>query len=659
MLRHIDWGGSNPEILILLPEKDLKRTEIATYYLSTLNKDYQLGPAKVLAVSLAHNEQGKAPVKLIRQHLEQIKKIVDHKKIKRILCCDGAYFKVLAKVTKVEPHYGYPMPTIWDNVAVFASINYKQMYFNPALKSKLEMSLKALGFHATTQHGLFTQNVIRQASYPQHGSEILTALTELGQVPILSCDIETTGLQVGIDKIRSIAFGINDHTGVAFAVTPQAQGLLRKFFEDYQGRLIFHNATFDTKMLIRNIFMRDELDYQNMLVGLHKLHARLDDTRIMAYLCTNSTAGNNLSLKELAFEHTGNYALEDVQDEQDINKLLEYNMMDVCATWYVYNKFIKEIQKEHSRIYHGLFQPALKVLTQMELVGMPIDIGRIEDTEKELNAIRQSHLDAILMDPLVIQFTKRLKQDAAVQANKKLKKLRKTAKDFADLQFNPGSPKQMRMLLFEYLELPTQNKTKTGLYSTDASTIEALLLITKNPAIRNLLTHIHELSEVEKITSTFIPAFKNKSVWKGADKYLMGNFNLGGTKSGRLSSSDPNLTNIPSTGTKYAKAVKKCFRAPVGKLSENWVMVSCDFASLEDRISALQTKDENKLAVYTQGYDGHCLRAFAYFGKHMPDITQEVAKTDLPGKFFKVTHDDGTEEYLHENHPRLAELQSR
>jgi DNA polymerase I len=121
--------------------------------------------------------------------------------------------------------------------------------------------------------------------------------------------------------------------------------------------------------------------------------------------------------------------------------------------------------------------------------------------------------------------------------------------------------------------------------------------------------------EADKILGTFIKAFEENSIEKAGWHYLHGNFNLGGTVSGRLSSSGPNLQNIPSTRSSYAKPIKKCFEAPPG-----WLFMGADFASLEDRISALTTKDPNKLKVYTDGYDGHCLRAYGYFGDEMPDI---------------------------------------
>lgn len=125
-----------------------------------------------------------------------------------------------------------------------------------------------------------------------------------------------------------------------------------------------------------------------------------------------------------------------------------------------------------------------------------------------------------------------------------------------------------------------------------------------------------ELTAVSKILNTFYAAFHEYSILKSDNMhYLHGSQKLGGTISGRLSSSDPNMSNVPSSGTKYAKPVKQCFRAALG-----WLMVGADYNSLEDMISALTTRDPEKMKVYTDGYDGHCLRAYSYFSLDMPDI---------------------------------------
>jgi len=139
-----------------------------------------------------------------------------------------------------------------------------------------------------------------------------------------------------------------------------------------------------------------------------------------------------------------------------------------------------------------------------------------------------------------------------------------------------------------------------------------------------------ELADASKILGTFIKAFENYSINDGNGNYnLHGNFNLTGTKTGRMSSNSPNMQNLPS-GSAYGKLIKGCFTAPHG-----WVMCGADSASLEDRISALTTRDPNKLKVYTDGYDGHCLRAYSYFQHAMSDIIDTVTSINSIGSKYK------------------------
>jgi len=161
---------------------------------------------------------------------------------------------------------------------------------------------------------------------------------------------------------------------------------------------------------------------------------------------------------------------------------------------------------------------------------------------------------------------------------------------------------------------------------TSTTTTSGGLTHSKEEAIEiiKLLQSLIALGDVKILRNTFINAFQTKSIPKSDNRnYLHGNFNIGGTVSGRMSSNKPNLQNMPSTGTDYAKAFKDCFSAPDG-----WLMVGADFASLEDRIAALTTKDSQKLKLYTDGYDGHCLRAYAYFKEKMPDIRQLDPNTE-------------------------------
>jgi len=151
-----------------------------------------------------------------------------------------------------------------------------------------------------------------------------------------------------------------------------------------------------------------------------------------------------------------------------------------------------------------------------------------------------------------------------------------------------------------------------------------------------ILKALIELNKVSKILDSFLPVFLDKTIPKADKVWLHGNFNLGGTVSGRLSSNNPNMQNLPSTGSIYAKPVKQCFSAP-----DDWLIVGADFSSLEDRISALTTKDTNKLKVYLEGYDGHCLRAYYYFKDQMPDIDLNSVDSinSITSKYKKLRQD--------------------
>ena len=131
-----------------------------------------------------------------------------------------------------------------------------------------------------------------------------------------------------------------------------------------------------------------------------------------------------------------------------------------------------------------------------------------------------------------------------------------------------------------------------------------------------ILKALIELNKVGKILDSFIPVFLDKTIKKSdGSYYLHGSYNLGSVKSGRMSSNNPNMQQIPSSGTVYAKPIKKCFKPPKG-----WLLVSADFNALEARINALLTKDPMKLQVYTEGFDSHSFNTYVYWKDKFPHI---------------------------------------
>tara|TARA_R110002012_G_scaffold318308_1_gene536388 strand:+ start:28218 stop:30032 length:1815 start_codon:yes stop_codon:yes gene_type:complete len=363
------------------------------------------------------------------------------------------------------------------------------------------------------------------------------------------------------------------------------------------------------------------INQKGLIEGIKHLTKNIHDTKIISYLATNNCAGNSLSLKDQAHEFAGNYAVSEIKDICKIepDKLLKYNLVDCLSTWYVYNKHYQTmIDDEQLDIYQNLMIPSIKTIMQIQLTGMCMDMGKVLEAETELTKIHSDSLIGMQNCSFIKSFENGLRKAKVKADNLKLKTKQRTISDVMHIKFNPNSNPQMQKLLYEIMGLPIIDFTDNQQPATGNKTIKKLLVHATDPEHITFLKHIIDFIKVDKILSAFIPVFKKAPQASDGMHYLFGNFNLGGTVSGRLSSNNPNLQNLPS-GSTYAKLVKKCFVAPKGNL-----FVGADFASLEDRIDALLTKDPNKLKVYTDGYDGHSLRAYGYFGDQMPDIEDTV-----------------------------------
>ena len=641
MLRHIRFDDLGEQTtLLLIPEKDFDHKKITQHYINPLEKA-GIPKKDILVLSLANDENGKYPIaKIVNPHIQTLDKALQRFNIKRALVMEPTYFKKLVNETKVEAHYGYLMESKLDGMPVGICPNYRSLFYDPRNQQKIDLAIDAIVRNYNNKTAKFSINPTDKCRYLQAYDNILLGIKELHQYSVLTCDIETNSLKLDKAGLQTISFAWTREEGIAFpidkfvyyALPHRISGIrqaLKEFFETYKGKLIFHGSPYDVKILVYELWMEHPLDYEGMLKGLDILFRDLDDTKILAYLAQNTTTEVSYGLKQQAQEYVGNYAIEEIENIANLpeEQVLEYNMIDAIATRLIYDRDRPIVQAEQEKVYQEIFRPALKVITQMELCGMPINMGRVLGTKEKLINIRATHRNEIIANDFIRQTEEIMRKNAADKANAKLKILVKSPDDFLDLRFNPGSPQQLAILLYDVLKLPILYKTDKGNPSTGAKVLDALIANLQNETGNekkiDILNHISEWAKVDKILTTFIPAFEQNTIEKDGWNYLHGGFNLGGTKSGRLSSSKPNLQNLPSTGSKYAKMIKECFQAPPYGPNDNpygWLIVGADFASLEDRISALQTKDPNKLKVYEDGYDGHCLRAYSYFSDQMPDI---------------------------------------
>lgn len=647
-MRHIIFKEANSYSIALLSKgTSFNKHELRVNYVDPLIKR-GIAEEEMIAFTLDYNSEGKAPAQFIKDYLSKLLPALDGLGVKHLYVADATYFKTLAGQGKADPHFGYVLPCKikgYEHMSVVLGLNYQQLIYNPQLQAKLDLSLFTLASGVAGNYQAIGSGIIHSAQYPKSWQEIRAALQSLHQYPSLTCDIEGFSLRFDEAGVATIAFAWDKHNGIAFAVDYQElpdvhdhygrfgpdvplRIMLREFFETYQGELTFHSASYDIKALIYALWMEDLLDTKGLLHGLDVLTKRMHDTKIITYLAINSTAGNVLGLKSLAHEFAGNWAKDDIKDIRKIplDELLQYNLVDALSTHYVKDKYWPTmVQDNQLDLYNGLMLPSLKLIIQIELSGMPMNDSKIVEVKQSLFEEQQEHLNTI-KNSGVIKMLKLLLQETAwnkdyedrkAKAKNPGKIMPKNKAAFEAMEFNPNSGPQLQRLLYELMGLPVLDLTDTKQPATGAETIEKLINHTEEPAYKELLNALIGYGKVTKILSTFIPAFERGILKEDGMRYLHGSFNLGGTVSGRLSSSDPNMQNLPA-GSDFGKVIKTCFQAP-----EGWLFAGADFNSLEDYISALTTKDPNKLAVYEKGFDGHSLRAAYYFRDQCPEIDLE------------------------------------
>lgn len=637
-MRHILFEESAfYPIALLFKATALNKKQIWENYVLPLERQ-SIRAANCIAFDLEYNDKGKAPAGFIKEYLDPLLKALHSLGTKYLYVADTHYFKVLTRQTKSEVHLGYVLPCAikgYEHMQVVYGISHQVLIFNPEMKNQLNLSVDTLASAYKGTYVPLGQGIIHSATYPETLRELQEAFHRLHQYPRLTADIEAFSLRFWEAGIATCAFAWDEHNGMAFACdylpmdddrgtfvpNHEVRRMLKQFLLDYKGTLIWHNSGYDVKVIIYTLWMEHPKDWKGLQEGLHHMCKGWHDTMIIAYLATNTTAGNVLGLKPLAHEFAGNWAVDEIKDVGKIplRKLREYNLIDALSTFYVFNKYYNIMVEDNQKdFYYSMALPSQKVLIQIELTGMPMSFQKIQEVESTLQTMKDKACAVIESHQLIKDINFTLQNDAMEAANAKLKTKQHPLSKFADVVFNPGSSKNMQKLLYSVMKLPVIDYTDTKQPAVGADTLEKLVHHCTDTTHKELLKSFVDYAKVEKILSTFIAAMKRGFVKADGVMYLHGSFMFGGTVSGRLSSNSPNLQNLPSNSS-LAKLIKMCFMPAMG-----WLFCGADFSSLEDKINSLLTKDPNKIKVYTDHYDGHALRAYAYFGDQMPDIQNTV-----------------------------------
>jgi len=267
--------------------------------------------------------------------------------------------------------------------------------------------------------------------------------------------------------------------------------------------------------------------------------------------------------------------------DADIEKLSDYAAEDADITYQLYEILNKNIKEENlEKIAFDVDFPLVPVLEDMEFEGVRIDNTALDSFSKDLQK-------------LIDQYTKKIYKSAGEE-------------------FNISSPKQLQVILFEKLGLTSGRKTKTG-YSTDARSLENL------KGEHEIIDMILDYRQVTKLKSTYADALPNLINLKTGRVHT--DFNQTIASTGRLSSINPNLQNIPIR-TEMGKEIRKAF-VPRDK---NHVLLSADYSQIELRIMASICGDEGLIKAFKEGEDIHRNTAALVFMIDPKDVTDDMRR---------------------------------
>lgn len=316
-----------------------------------------------------------------------------------------------------------------------------------------------------------------------------------------------------------------------------------------------------------------------------------DDTMLLSYVLDGTSHSHAMDELSRQFLNHETIHYEDVAgkgknavtfDRVDIAKAKDYAAEDADVTLRLHHVFKPRLARDHmARVYEDIERPLIPVIGQIELHGVKVDRG--------------------VLSQLSHEFTQ------------KLNGLEKDIQQEAGTEFNVASPKQIGEILFDHLKLPGGTKTKTGQWSTDADVLETLA-----EQGHGIVQKILDWRGTAKLKSTYtdtLMAQINPTTGR-----VHTSFSMAGTSTGRLSSSDPNLQNIPIR-TEEGRQIRKAFVAEAGH-----VLLSVDYSQVELRLAAEMADVAALKQAFRDNIDIHAHTASQVFGVPLAQVTPELRR---------------------------------
>ena len=466
------------------------------------------------------------------------------------------------------------------NTSMELEFNLEDLKLKPSNNTELKKLFSEFEFSSLL--GELEDNSDPVVSSPAIASKYETLLTkadferwlkQLKKSKIFALDLETTSLHPVRARMVGISFSCEEGAACYIPLAHRYLGVpdqlaldwvikkLKPLLEDPKIKKVGQNIKYDL------IVLKNE--------GIN-LQGIVFDTMLASYILNPSGRRHNMdALAQDYLGHTtikykdvvGTASKEIGFDEVDVELATQYAAEDADITWRLYEKLSSILKGDDLQLFQELELPLLEVLAEMEIHGMKLD---------------QKHL-----------------QNLSTIIEKKIEVHTKKIHSIAGEEFNINSPKQLSVILFEKLGLPVIKKTKSG-YSTDVTVLEQLA------AEHDLPEVVLAYRQLGKLKSTYVDALQDEIFSKTGRVHT--SFNQTVAATGRLSSSNPNLQNIPIR-TEMGREIRKAFIA-----EGNNHLLSADYSQVELRILAHLSGDEALIEAFQMGEDIHTRTACEIFG---------------------------------------------
>lgn len=410
-------------------------------------------------------------------------------------------------------------------------------------------------------------------------------IKKLEAAPLFAFDTETTSLSYRDARVVGVSFAVeagqaayvpfgHDYLDAPEQLSEEiVLGALKPLLEDNKRIKLGQNLKYDINVLKNHGIELSGALLDTMLesYALNSVQTRHDMDSMASFFLNHSTTSfesiagkgaKQLTFNQIPLEQAGPYAAEDA----DITLRLHHHLAEKLAG-----------EPDLERVFNDIEMPLVPILAKMEYTGVRIDGKRLAAQSDEIA--------------------------------KRLKELEQEAFELAGEPFNLSSTKQLGEILFTKLELPVIKKTPKGAPSTAEEVLQELALDYPLP---KLLMEYRALSKLKSTYTDKLPQMMNEHSGRVHTSYHQAN-----TATGRLSSSDPNLQNIPIR-TPEGRRIRQAFVAEPG-----YKLVAADYSQIELRIMAHLSQDKGLLTAFAEGQDIHRATAAEVFGVAVDDVTGE------------------------------------